>query len=140
MGRAQPVYLEDERFKLLHDVYQSKTRSTSRTRPPALESPEDIPAPGDGARFGLQSESLLQWKVDHTLPSPCGHSVLCAFHLKCLAYSVTGCTLFENCKRATTECDLGGRESDDVTDSSPLLPTSAHSDICLKNKTVARYF
>ena len=34
--RARPAYSADERFKLLHDVYQSKTHSTSRTSPPGV--------------------------------------------------------------------------------------------------------
>ena len=61
---VSPAYSADGRFKLLHDVYQSKTRSTSRTSPPARErSHERTPSPGDCASFGFQLESSSRPKA-----------------------------------------------------------------------------
>ena len=77
--RALLAYSADGRFKLLHDVYQSKTRSTSRTSPPARErSHERTPSPGDCASFGFQLESSSRPKAPlaAALAGSCGDTLL----------------------------------------------------------------
>ena len=76
---VSPAYSADGRFKLLHDVYQSKTRSTSRTSPPARErSHERTPSPGDCASFGFQLESSSRPKAPlaAALAGSCGDTLL----------------------------------------------------------------
>jgi len=76
---VSPAYSADGRFKLLHDVYQSKTRSTSRTSPPARErSHERTPSPGDCASFGFQLESSSRPKAPlaAALAGWCGDTLL----------------------------------------------------------------
>jgi len=133
---------EDGRFKLLHDVYQSKTSSTSSTSLPAREL---VPTLLESEHTAARKLCVLWKRIRESLASESIYGrppPLRAWLVSSLSVHLVWFTLprivcsIENCKRATTECDLGKR----LKPRSQTLPTRAQRHFYFTIQTVALVF